>query len=162
MGDGKGTPWGPMEYGRPDAPQYETDFATDLGKYMTGPELAAAKEQLAVEGGENQRQYMAGQSKMLGSGTTSGSNAGALANIQALTQKNQNNAALQIGKEQMDAFNKAKMARNQLMSQKYGIDSQNYGQEQAGRGQAVGSLLGAGASMGGSYLGGLASRPRGK
>ena len=154
MGDGKGTPWGPMEYGRPDDPNFETDFATDPSKYMSGPEYEQMKQQLAVEGGENQRQYMAGQSKMLGSGTTSGSNAGALANIQALTQRNEQNAGLQIAKEKMDAFNKAKMARNQLMAQKYGIDSQNYGMEQQGRGQAVGSLLGAGATLGGGYLGG--------
>lgn len=158
MGDtltkGAGTPWGPMESGRPDRPNYE-QYDTDLSKYMQGPEVEALREAFALQGGDAGRQYMAAQSKMLGSGTTSGSNAGRLANIAALTQKGTNAATLAAAKEQMDAFNRARDARNRLLAQQYGADANAYGQEQQARGSAIGGLLGGGANVLGSYLGGL-------
>lgn len=160
MGDaltkGKGTPWGPMESGRPDAPVYE-QYDTDTSHFMDSPEAREALAEMATQGGDAQRQYLAGQSKMLGSGTTSGSQSGRLANISALAEKNKNSALVNIAGQRMDAFNRARDAANRLKQSKYGADLGAYGQEESGRGQAIGGLLGGLASLGGGYLGGLGS-----
>ncbi len=163
MGDnGKGMPWGPMEGGRPSAPVYE-QYDTDPNHFKGfdySPMAAQAKNEIALGGGNAARQYLADQSKMLGSGTTSGSGSGQLANIAAQTEKNQAGAANQFALEaynsqqqQMDAYNRAKEARNRLLQGQYGADMGAYGQEEQGRGQAIGGLLGGLASLGGGYLG---------
>ncbi len=168
MGDaltkGTGTPWGPMESGRPQTPNYETDFATDPTQFKGGfdysPLASQLKNDIALQGGNAQRNYLAGTSKLLGSGTTSGSGAGQLANIAAQTEKNQNAANLDIGRmgwedqlRAMDAFNAAKNARNRLKQGQYGTDLGAYGQEEQGRGEAIGGLLGGLGRLGGGYLG---------
>lgn len=157
MGDavtkGKGTPWGPMESGRPDVPVYE-EYDTDTSHFMDSPEAREALAQMATQGGDAQRNYLAGASKALGSGTMSGSAGGRLANIAALAEKNKNTALTQIAGQKMDAFNRAKEAKNRLKQAQYGADLGAYGDEQQGRGAAMGGLLGGVASLGGSYLGG--------
>lgn len=153
MGDGKGTPWGPMESGRPATPQYEA-YDTDTSHFMDSPEARQALAEMATQGGDAQRNYLAGASKALGSGTTSGSMQGRLANISALAEKNKNAALTGIAGQKMDAFNRAKEAANRLKQGQYGADMNAYGQEEQGRGQAVGGLLNGILSLGGSYLGG--------
>ena len=157
MGDtltkGTGTPWGPMESGRPSVPQYE-QYDTNTAHFMDSPEAKQALAELATQGGDAQRNYLAGASKALGSGTMSGSAGGRLANIAALAEKNKNTALTQIAGQQMDAYNRAKQLRNQLLQGQYGADMNAYGQEQQGRGAAIGGLLGGLANLGGSYLGG--------
>lgn len=157
MGDaltkGKGTPWGPMESGRPDVPVYE-QYDTDTSHFMDSPEARQALAEMATQGGDAQRQYLAGQSKMLGSGTTSGSESGRLANISALAEKNKNAALTSIAGQKMDAFNRAKDAANRLKQGQYASDLGAYGQEQSGRGAAIGGLAGGAAGLLGSYLGG--------
>ena len=162
MGNGAGTPWGPMESGRPQTPNYEAydTNPNDFKGFDYSPMAAAAKNEIALGGGNAQRQYLAGQSKLLGSGTTSGSNSGQLANIAAQTEKNQNNAANQFAQEgyqsqmqQMDAFNRAKQLANSLKAGQYGQDLGAYGQEEQGRGAAIGGLTGGLADILGRYLG---------
>ncbi len=152
-GDGKGMPWGPMESGRPDRPAFE-QYDTDTSHFMDSPEAKAALAEMATQGGDAQRQYLAGASKALGSGTTSGSMQGRMANIAALAEKNKNAALTDIASKKMDAFNRAKEAANRLKAGQYNADQEAYGQEQAGRGAAVGGLLKGLASLGGGYLGG--------
>lgn len=157
MGDaltkGKGTPWGAMESGRPDAPVYE-QYDTNTANFMDSSEAREALAQLATQGGDAQRNYLAGASKALGSGTTSGSMQGRLANISALAEKNKNSALTGIASDKMNAFNRAKEAANRLKQGQYGIDSNAYGQEQNARGQAVGSLIEAPLKLAGAYFGG--------
>lgn len=152
MGDGKGMPWGPMESGRPNAPAYE-QYDTNIQHFMDSPEIRQAVEDAALQGGNAQRGYMAAQSKLLGSGTSSGSQSGALANIAAQAEKNRNAMTMGLAGQQMDAFNRAKQARNELLARQYGVDLGAYGQEQNARGQAIGALLGGGANAFGQYLG---------
>jgi hypothetical protein len=157
MGDaltkGTGTPWGPMESGRPAVPQYE-QYDTNTANFMDSPDARQALADLATQGGDAQRNYLAGASKAMGSGTTSGSMQGRMANIAALAEKNKNSALTSIAGQKMDAFNRAKEARNRLLQGQYGADMGAYGAEQQGRGAAMGGLLGGLASLGGSYLGG--------
>ncbi len=148
------TPWAPMEMGRPSTPNYEA-AETDISKFMQSPQIRQAIEEMSLQGGDAQRSYMAGQSKMLGSGTTSGSNAGAMANIAAMAEKNRNSMTTGLAQAQMDAFNRAKNAANDWRQRQYGIDLGGYQQEQAGRGKAIGDLVGAISSVYGGYLGGL-------
>lgn len=156
MGDalttGKGTPWGPMETGRPDVPKYE-EYDTNTAHFMDSPEARQALAEMATQGGDAQRNYLAGASKALGSGTTSGSMQGRLANIAALAEKNKNAALTDIASRKMDAFNRAREAKNRLLQGQYGADLGAYGAEEQGRGQAIGGLLGGLTSLGGSYLG---------
>jgi hypothetical protein len=138
-GNGKGMPWGPMESGRPDTPAYEAQD-TNIQHFMDSPQIRQAIEEMATRGGDAQRAYMAGQSKMLGSGTTSGSNSGALANIAALAEKNRNTATTGLAQAQMDAFNRARQAANEFKQRQYATDLGAYNNEEANRGQAVGSI----------------------
>jgi len=156
MGDtltkGKGTPWGAMESGRPDAPQYEA-YDTNTAHFMDTPEARQALAEMATQGGDAQRNYLAGASKALGSGTMSGSAGGRLANIAALAEKNKNAALTGIAGQQMDAFNRARQLRNQQLQSTYGQQLGAYQNEENARGNATGALLGGIASLGGSYLG---------
>lgn len=156
MGDtltkGTGTPWGPMESGRPATPQYEA-YDTDTSHFMDSPEAKQALAEMATQGGDAQRNYLAGASKALGSGTMSGSAGGRLANIAALAEKNKNAALTSIAGQKMDAFNRAREAANRLKQGQYATDLGAYGQEENARGQAIGGLAGGLASLGGAYLG---------
>lgn len=157
MGDaltkGTGTPWGAMESGRPDRPQYEA-YDTNTSHFMDSPEARQALADMATQGGDAQRNYLAGASKALGSGTTSGSMQGRMANISALAEKNKNAALTGIAGQQMDAYNRAKEAANRLKQQQYGQDAEAYGQEQQGRGAAIGGLTGGLAKLLGGVYGG--------
>ena len=158
MGDaltkGTGTPWGAPEFQKPNAPQYDTNYATNVGDYMKGPQVDQIRQQVALQGGDAARQYGANQSKMLGgNGTTSGSNAGQLANIAAQTEQAGNAGTLAAALQQMDAFNQAKAAKNKILSDQYGQELGAYGQEQQGRGQAIAGLEGGLGSLLGGYLG---------
>lgn len=152
MGDGKGMPWGPMEFGRPNAPAYE-QYDTNVQHFMDSPEIRQAAEDASLQGGNAERGYLAAQSKRLGSGTSSGSQQGALANIAAQSEKNRNALVTSLAEKQMDAFNRARQARNDLLARQYGVDLGAYGNEQNARGGAIGSLLGGLGHLGGAYLG---------
>ncbi len=150
--NGQGTPWGPMESGRPNTPQYEA-YDTDTSHFMDSPEARQALAEMATQGGDAQRNYLAGASKALGSGTTSGSMSGRIANIAALAEKNKNAALTDIASKKMEAYNRAKEAANRLKQGQYASDLGAYGQEENARGNAIGGLAGGLASLGGSYLG---------
>ena len=149
---GTGTPWGPMESGRPNTPQYEA-YDTNTAHFMDTPESRQALAELATQGGDAQRNYLAGASKALGSGTSSGSMQGRLANISALAEKNKNAALTGIAGQQMDAFNRAREAANRLKQGQYGQELGAYQNEENARGQAIGGLTGGLLKLGGSYLG---------
>ena len=166
MGDaltkGMGTPWGPMESGRPSTPNYDA-YATDPGQFAGfdfSPQAAAAKNAIALGGGDAARAYQAQSARMLGNGTTEGASNGRLANIAAQTEKNQNESANQFAlqgyqsqMQQMDAYNRAKQLANSLKEQQYGTDMGAYNQEANQRGQAIGALTGGLAGLAGKYLG---------
>lgn len=152
MGNGKGTPWGPMDTGRPDDFNPETDPNKFQG-FDYSPIKAQLMNEIGLQGGDAQRQYLASQSKLLGSGTQQGSQSGRLANLAAMTQKNQSSLAADIAMKEwkdkvelMNAFNRAKQA-------KYQADLGAFNNEQQGRAGFIGSALGAGAQGLGAYLG---------
>lgn len=153
MAGGQGTPWGPMEYGKPGDLQLETDPSKIKG-FDYSELKKAALEDIASAGGDAQRQYLAGSSKALGSGSSSGSRMGRLAGLAADTQKNQARTAMEFALREwqdkqgmMDSINRARQA-------KYNAENANYQGEQNQRGQAVGNLLNPLALLTGGYLGG--------
>lgn len=155
---GQGTPWGPTEFGRPNTPAYES-YDTDISHFMNTPQIQQAANDAALQGGNAERGYLAAQSKMLGSGTSSGSQQGALANIAAQNEKNKNALITGLAQTSMDAYNRARQARNDLLSRQYGIDLGAYGNEQNARGEAIGSLLGGLGKLGGTYWGSQLGKP---
>lgn len=158
---GKGTPWGPMDTGRPDAPAFQA-LATDPNQFNAfdrSGQKASLQRDIGLAGGQAARSFGAQASKMLGSGTRSSNTAGRLADIAAQTEKNKIDASNQIAfqewedkKSLMDAFNRARMAANDASMRKYDIDSDAFGKEQQGRGDFWSGLAQAGGQIAGGLL----------
>lgn len=149
MGDvAKGTPWGPMQSGRPDDYQVATD-PNQFGSFDTSPLAARLNNDLALQGGNAQRQALAGASKAYGSGTQSGSTMGKLNNIAANTERNQGDLSAKLAMQEymdkegrMDAYNKAKQAKFNAENGIFGQENSDRGKADAELGKSVGSIIG--------------------
>lgn len=156
---GKGLPWGPMDTGNPDAPQFE-DFNTDPNKFQ-GPDLTpyrqAMARRIAASGG--QAATMArGQLGAAGFGR-SGDMENAMTRIAGETAQSQNEMDAGLGLQDwqnkmglMDAFNRAVGYKNEMKQRRYETDKQAYGQENEQRGSFYGNLLNLGGQLGGAAL----------
>lgn len=149
---GKGTPWGPMETGRPDAPDYITD-PNQIQGFDYSPMRQQLAERMAMQGKQAQGQYLAGQSKLMGGvGRSSGAGTG-LANIATDTERGINQMDAELALKDWQDRIQMMNALNALKQSKYNTDAAAYGAEQGARGGFVGDALGA-LGMGiGSYLG---------
>lgn len=148
MGDGRGTPWGPMQSGDPG----ELNLETDPSKFK-GFDYSQLKQQmledLALQGGDAQRQMLAGTSKALGSGTMSGSTLGRLSNLAAQTQKNQGRVSAEMAmrewqdkKDLMDSYNRAREASHRAKQDRFGAEQGGRGAFWQGMGNVAGGALG--------------------
>ena len=154
-----GDAWGPMKTGKPNAPAYETDYASDPTTFR-GADLSALRaegqRQADLKGGAAQTQFMAGASKAMGPGSSSSDMGRRLSEIASQTAYDQQRAvgetALQEWQSkmaQLEAFNRAKNARNTLANQRYQTDlgafsseEEKRAKQQAAMAQVLGSVIG--------------------
>lgn len=138
MGGGQGTPWGPMEYGKPEDLQLQTDPYAVKG----APDLTPVRQAMLAKMASDQGSANSGALARLTGMGVGGSEAGAaLGNIAGETAGKTAQAEAQLGQQDftnrmslMDQLNKAKLM-------KYQIDSGNYGNENAGRAGALGAMV---------------------
>lgn len=165
--EGKGTPWGAMETGRPDAPNFQS-YMSDPNAFK-GVDLSPLKAQRQKEAGllgnQASRSYQAQAAKMFGpSGTATADVTRRLGDISTQTQYNQQKIAADVAQaewnskmQEMDAFNQARQRANQLLADKYNADAAAFNAEQQARGNFVSSGLGTLGSIAGAVIGGLPS-----
>lgn len=165
LATGAGMPWGPMQTGRPTDPVFE-QYEQDLSKYKpdTANQVAEMQRDLALKGGGAMRQYQAQAAKMGGAGTTTADMGRRMGDIAVATDYNQRRgaadiefAAMDMGMKQMDAINRARSMRNQLLADDYNRKSAEFNAEQQSRGGFVKGLLGTVGTIGGGIAGGIMS-----
>lgn len=156
---GAGLPWGAMDTGRPDIPQFE-DLAFDPNKFQ-GPDLSpyrqAMARRIAARGGEA---TTAARGALTASGFgRSGDTEGAISRIAGETAQGQNELDAALGLEDwrnkmglMDAYNRAISARNEMKQRRYEGDREAFEREQGQRGSFYGNLLGLGGQLGSAAL----------
>jgi hypothetical protein len=150
---GKGTPWGPMDSGAPDSPNFITDPSQVAG-FDYSPMRKQLAERMGMQGQEAAGQYLANQSKLMG-GVARSSGAGTgLAQIATDTERNKGmmdaELAMQDWQQRMAMMN----ALNALKQSKYQTDMGAFQNEQAGRAGFLGDALGLAATGAGAYFGG--------
>ncbi len=149
---GKGTPWGPMNTGRPSDPNFIMDPSQVQG-FDYSPMRQQLGERIGMAGKEAQGQYLAGQSKLMGGvGRSSGAGTG-LANIATDTERNRNMMDAELAMKDWQQRTELMKALNALKGSKYASDLGAYENEQNQRGQFVGDALGALSGGVGSFLG---------
>lgn len=171
MGDaitkGKGTPWGPMETGRPDQPVIDTAFMTDPSQIAGRDQTAqrkAMRSRVATGAGRATEQALAslGRAGVQGSDQSraladiAGGQAGALGDVEATLEREDTDYRTQL----MNLMNQAKDAKNRYALQKYGMDESAFEKEQQGRGDFYGGIADLASAGLGSYFGAKAGRKK--
>lgn len=131
MGDGKGTPWGPMETGQPDTPRLETNPYAVQGAPQMDDLRRALMSRISRGAGRARESGLAGLQRAGVGGSEATRAMGNIAGDQA-----QQISEAEAGIDAQDWQNKMGLmqALNANRMQKYGIDAQRFGQEQQGRG----------------------------
>ena len=148
MSGGQGMPWGPKQYGTPDAPNLITDPTT-----MKVPGIDQQIAQVRTTGGQQQgAANNAAMAALQRAGVAGGSEASnAIGNIAGQTALGEGEAVAGLQHQQAQEQQGLMDALNQAAMQKYGIESQNNMGENA---QRAGALSGIGSGIG--SLAGLA------
>lgn len=150
--DGKGTPWGPMDYGKPDTPDFITNPMDARVPQFKDSQLFQAMRRRNARQTQGANQALLGQYGKLG---VQGADAvRALGGVSAENTENALENDANLAKYGWESSKSLMDAINNRMLQKYGIDSENFNNEQQGRAgfmSALGSLAG---QVGGTLLGG--------
>lgn len=158
---GAGTPWGAMQTGRPETPNFEA-YDSDLSRWK--PDMSSViregERSNALAGGAASRQLQANLSRGL-RGSRTADSARREQDIAARTDFNNRKVvadaemeSLNMAMRQMDAYNRAIQMRNQLKADKYNADAAAFNNEQAQRGQFVNTGLGVLGTIAGAALSG--------
>lgn len=159
MSGGPGSsPWGPMQYGKPDDLKLETDPYAMQGAPDLSPMRQAMMQRIAKQGEGSTNQAMASLNK---AGVQGADQTRALADIAGNVAQGQAQGEAQLNQQDFGNRMGLMEALNNARTRKYGIDSQNYGNEQSARQGFWGGAMDLGGTLGGAALGGAFGGPVG-
>jgi hypothetical protein len=150
---GAGTPWGAMEYGKPDAPKFSNDPNQFQG-FNSSSLRDALNQSIRRGAAANRAASLAAAQK--GGALSSGQMQTGLGGVSAQQAEQENLMNANLARQDwmdkvaaMDRYNQQQMA-------KYAIDKENFDSEQKGRGEFWGNVGKIAGTVGGGLLGGPA------